>query len=80
MSLPIKSNNKTYLFYLDDPNFEWDEMTPPPILSPKPSNISPTPTETSSPDKIVIVSVSVGLVAVILTICVVFYRYIKGRS
>ncbi|GBC30257.2 hypothetical protein GLOIN_2v1768952 [Rhizophagus irregularis DAOM 181602=DAOM 197198] len=82
MSVPIKSDNLIYLFYLDDPNFRWYKITPPPILLPKPSDTSSTPTstETSSPDKLVIVSVSVGLVAVVLTICVVYYRYKKGKS
>lgn len=82
MSVPIRSDNLIYLFYLDDPNFRWYKITPPPILLPKPSDTSSTPTstETSSPDKLVIVSVSVGLVAVVLTICVVYYRYKKGKS
>ncbi|RGB29340.1 hypothetical protein C1646_818583 [Rhizophagus diaphanus] len=82
MSVPIRSNNVTYLFNLDDPNFRWSKIPPLPTFLPKPSDTSstPTPTETSSPDKLVIASVSVGLVAVVLTICVVYYRYKKGKS
>jgi len=64
------SNKLTYLFYLQRPNFiEWHALQPS-----KPTTTSSTISiETpSSPSKMVIIGTTVGSIAVILTVCIVF--------
>ncbi|RIA84960.1 hypothetical protein C1645_831535 [Glomus cerebriforme] len=86
-----QSNKSNYVFDLDDPYFSWIQLS---IASEPPKNMTKTPPVTTSGDKtepqepsssnkIVIISVSIGSIAIILAIYVAFslvYKRIKTNT
>jgi hypothetical protein len=84
MNFPIRSNNSTYLFHLDTPDFKWSKVTEqstPAVVTKSTTPVNPTEIpEDPSSSKAVISGVSVGLAAIVLTASVVCYRYIKGKQ